>query len=196
VRDKPRCRRAGRPGSALELTADASVGGDNSVAKRIFTSADGLAPAELVQSGLHHITAALALLDTHPRYYDSAGYLAHLGIELLLKGWLLEVSGRFGETHKLKRLHQELVQHHGVQPLDADHSALLHKLNTFETLRYPNQNSPTEIGNGDSDAIKALARSLYEAVPLTLLEALHKIESGKKAGRVPMRKRKVAAPDT
>lgn len=68
---------------------------------RIFTTADGLLPVDLAHCGLDHLTAAQRLFNSDPSHYDSAGYLAHIGVELLLKGWLLETTGRFEAIHNL-----------------------------------------------------------------------------------------------
>ena len=116
---------------------------------RNFTRADGLVPADLVHCGLDHMTAALVLFDTDPSHYDSAGYLAHIGVELLLKGWLLEAAGSFRGSHKLGPLYRELVESHGAPRLSSDAGAMLEKLDSYEVLRYPNRDQPTEVGNED-----------------------------------------------
>ena len=52
---------------------------------RIFTPTDGLLPVDLAHCGLDHLTSAQKLFNSGPSHYDSAGYLAHIGIELLVR---------------------------------------------------------------------------------------------------------------
>lgn len=68
---------------------------------KVFTNADYRA-AELLQAGIDHLDAAAALSTGSHRYLDSAGYICHMGIELMLKAWVLHSTGRFGRTHPLK----------------------------------------------------------------------------------------------
>jgi len=44
-----------------------------------FTAADGLVPIDLIRCGIDHLAAAQLLFGRSAIYYDSAGYLAHLG---------------------------------------------------------------------------------------------------------------------
>ncbi len=71
---------------------------------RRFTQKDGLLPEDLVHCGLDHLAAAEALFATNASHFDSAGYLAHIGVELLLKGWHLQVFGEFEGIHNLHTL--------------------------------------------------------------------------------------------
>lgn len=160
------------------------------MAKRTFTRADGYIPADLAHCGIDHLGAAEVLFKTGPSHYDSAGYLSHLGIELVLKGWLLEAAGAFNDGHRLSDLYQDLVNRKLAEPLDATSTALLTKLDTFFSLRYPKPEAPTEIGSEDLDTVRELGRLLYKAIPESLRHELEKIEPGKKAGRILMRKRK------
>ena len=73
--------------------------------KRVFRLSDGFQPAELIRYGVDHLRAAERLFAGSPLFDDSAGYLAHLGIELLLKSMLLHADGRFPEEHRLQQLY-------------------------------------------------------------------------------------------
>ena len=75
---------------------------------RVFSVSEGFAPVDFVHFGLDHTTAAGALFETSPSHFDSAGYLAHIGVELLLKGWLLQELGQFEGIHNLKALYARL----------------------------------------------------------------------------------------
>jgi HEPN domain-containing protein len=76
---------------------------------RIFTSKDGLVAVDLIHCAMDYLSAAELLFGSGPHLYDSASYLAHLGIEMLLKGWLLEVNGSFEGVHLLSNLHGTLL---------------------------------------------------------------------------------------
>ena len=156
---------------------------------RTFSRADGLVPVDLVHCGMDHITAAYVLFDTDPSHYDSAGYLAHIGVELLLKGWLLECADSFRATHDLGELHQELAEHHGAPALSEAAAAALEALNPYGDLRYPNLDSPIEVGNDDRAGINAIAGEICSSMPQSIQEALGKIEPFTKAGRILMKKR-------
>ncbi len=52
--------------------------------------------------------SALVLFDASPYCLDSAGYLSHLSIELLLKVLLLAVKGEFPATHSVQQLFRDL----------------------------------------------------------------------------------------
>ncbi|MBU0621359.1 MAG: HEPN domain-containing protein [Gammaproteobacteria bacterium] len=112
---------------------------------RVFTTADGLLPVDLAHCGLDHLTSAQRLFNSGPSHYDSAGYLAHIGIELLFKGWLLESTGRFEGIHNLGTLHGQLVSFAAAPTLDDQSSNVLVLLDQYESLRYPNRKNPIEV---------------------------------------------------
>jgi HEPN domain-containing protein len=112
---------------------------------RIFTVKDGLKPADLVHCALDHLSAADFLFKSGPHHFDSAGYLAHIGIEMLLKGWLLQTNKSFEGTHNLISLHKALVEISATKELNDESKEVLVKLDGYEQLRYPNLNSPTEV---------------------------------------------------
>lgn len=163
---------------------------------RTFTKNDGLIPVDLVHCGLDHLTASKLLFGTGPHLFDSAGYLAHLGIEMLLKGWLLEVNGAYEGTHSLKRLHSDLVGSNIADPLESILEAMLGKLDGYEQLRYPNLVSPTEVGDDDWFQINQLAGEICRSMPKTIEAELKKINASDshspvtKAGRTLMKKKK------
>ena len=163
---------------------------------RTFTEKDGVNPADLVHCALDHLSASEELFKGTPNLFDSAGYLAHIGIEMLLKGWLLETNKSFKGTHNLQDLYDNLVEIGAAKELEAEEKEILVKLDGYEQLRYPNINSPTEVGDEDSASINKLISKLCNAMPPTIEEALSKInpsdkhEPVKKSGRVLMKKRK------
>lgn len=162
---------------------------------RTFSTADGFNPVDFAHCGLDHTTAAGALFDTDPSHYDSAGYLAHIGVELLLKSWLLQVLGQFEGIHYLTALYAELESKCGAPKLDSGQIELLATLDGYEQLRYPNPKQPTEVGDEDWPKIEAFVGFVCNAMPQAIPKALEQVVPGRKAGRVLMRKKREQALD-
>lgn len=158
---------------------------------RIFSAAkDGLVACDFLHSGLDHMTGAQLLFRSDdPGHFDSAGYLAHIGVELLLKAWLLEVAGEFEGIHNLNALYATLMKNCGAPALDEEQQDVIKMLDQFEQLRYPNPKQPTEIGDEDLPGIDALVGSICRSMPQSIFEALEKMDAGRKGGRVLMRKK-------
>ena len=156
---------------------------------RIFTTADGLLPVDLAHCGLDNLTSAKILFNSDPSFYDSAGYLAHIGVKLLFKGWLLETTGRFEGIHNLVALHSQLVSF-GVAPkLDDQSLIVLALLDQYESLRYPNRKNTTEVGQDNWSAIEAPVGLLRRSLPLSIARELGNVVFGHNAGRILMKKR-------
>lgn len=155
---------------------------------RKFNAADGLIPADLVHCGIDHLSASRLLFKSDPRHFDAAGYLTHIGVELLLKGWLLESVGNFHDRHDLMILYDRLVSEAGASQLTDMQRALLAVLNNYGELRYPNRKRPTEIGNENWLAIEVLVDQIVHSMPASLELAIGMIASTNKAGRVLMKK--------
>ncbi len=156
---------------------------------RTLTLGDGLIPVDLLHSGICHIEASKLIFKANPYFYDSAGYLAHMSAELLLKAWLLQEAQKFKAIHNLSELYQELVDAHGAMPLSAEHERVLGLLDVYEQLRYPNRDKPTEVGDGDWPAIEAFIHYLYSCLPSSLHDALDQVKPFEKDGRELMRRR-------
>ncbi|WP_366141901.1 HEPN domain-containing protein [Propionivibrio sp.] len=71
----------------------------------------------MLHSSLDHLRAAESLFQASPLFFDSAGYLAHISVELLLKAWLLHSAGKFSGIHGLRDLYAELEKAHGAATL-------------------------------------------------------------------------------
>jgi len=156
---------------------------------RTFRTKDGFVSSDFLHSALDHITAAQALFETDPSHYDSAGYLAHMGVELLLKSWLLEEAGQFEGIHNLEVLYEQLVEKHGAPSLESEQAEALEMLDQFEQLRYPNPKQPTEVGDDDWPHIESLVEFICRSMPVAISESLDKAQFGKKGGRVLMQKK-------
>lgn len=153
--------------------------------KRVFTSTDGYVTRDLIQGGIDHIASAKVLFKSGFRCFDSAGYLVHLGLELLLKSLLLHTTGQFLEGHSLIALKERVVeilpQFDAALPND-----LVATFEEFKALRYPIPQGLPEIGTSDWIAFEDTFPKFIGAAPETWLAELYAIEGNLKAGRVLM----------
>lgn len=156
---------------------------------RILTTDDGLIPEDLLRSGLDHFRAATLLFEAGPAYFDSAGYMAHMSAELLLKAWLLQAAGQFKGIHSLRKLHHELVTSHGAAPMTTEQVQVLELLDKYGQLRYPNRADPTEVGDDDLPMITEFIRHVLSSLPVPLRQAIDQLHPVEKGGRVLMRKK-------
>jgi HEPN domain-containing protein len=156
--------------------------------QRVFGVPDGFTGQELVESARDHMRSAILLFETDPYCFDSAGYLAHLSIELLFKALLLAIRGAFPARHDLRRLfalvEQEVpgtsLTEQGVQALDL--------INGFGGLRYPNPRQPIEVGNDELDLIVSLYNNILSYIPADMRPAQDPQGLVTKHGRILMRK--------
>lgn len=152
---------------------------------RIFTKDDYQAE-NLLQAGIDHLGAVEVLLKENPSFFDSAGYLAHMGLELILKSWLLYEKGQFEGIHPLQELIKEIVEHDCRVSFSRREMQTLKFLSRFEKLRYPNRKSPIEIGAEDIEQIDELADAIWQQLPDGLIKSFENLEKFKKGGRVLM----------
>lgn len=155
---------------------------------RRFTTADGFKVRDLLHYGCDSISAARHLLKSSPSYFDSAGYLAHIGVELLLKAWHLEAFGYFTDTHKLQKLWEPLAALPDVKPLSNRSVRALAVLDAYEHLRYPASNSPIEIGSAHAGKVDALVTAIWQRAPTSLKQTFQTINPVEKGGRVLMKR--------
>src|SRR6266853_3562730 len=145
---------------------------------QIFKATHGYLPVDLAHFGVDHLSAAEALFKTNPSHYDSAGYLADLSVELLLKAWLLEVAGQFDGIHDLETLYGQLVVEHGAPALRKQQQMVLQILDQYEELRYPDRQQPTEVGDEDWRFIHEFVGFLCREMPPGIQAALATVEPG------------------
>ncbi|MFI5352163.1 MAG: HEPN domain-containing protein [Candidatus Binatales bacterium] len=156
---------------------------------KAFTRAQ-CCPQDLLQAAMDHLRSAKVLFDRHPCCYDSAGYLTHLGLELIFKAWLLDEVGRFDAEHSLKVL-RESIQSAGIElSLRQDHVELLNKLDDFGALRYPGLNKSPSIGNRDWEHTEVLLEWIFGRMPSALQECIRSIDATRKSGRILLKKPK------
>jgi|ERR1017187_1401022 HEPN domain-containing protein len=156
---------------------------------RTFSAKDGVVAVDLLHCGVDHLDAAKTLFGGNPSHFDSAGYLAHIGTELLLKAWLLHSTGQFEGIHNCKDLFEMLVKQCGATSPTEENLAALTLLDQHESLRYPNRNAPTEVGTEQWNLIEAFVGYVCRSMPKELSEELGKVKAGSKSGRVLMRKK-------
>ncbi len=88
-----------------------------------------------------------------------------MGLELMLKSWLLHFNGKFQGIHPLADLIQHLRDSgNDVQLTDREEQTLAY-LSNFVGLRYPTRNSPIEIGSEDMQQIYELADAILKKLP-------------------------------
>jgi HEPN domain-containing protein len=125
---------------------------------------------------LDHLEAAkeLCQLSGHLewKYLHSAGYLSHLGIELLLKACHLHFFDRFESEHNLKKLYRPLKKK-GIK-LSHENKQWLNKLTDYFYLRYPGIGSGVDTKQWEKT--KALIEELKANVPKEIRNQIVKQE--------------------
>lgn len=143
---------------------------------------------DLLQFAIDHLEAALALGNGNWRHFDSAGYLAHLGLELLFKSWLLHKTQVFPKTHSLRKLREEVLKLEPSFKLAKPQNKLLDYLDGLYELRYPNRKKPTEVGQDDLTLVQELGNDIWQRLPEELVKNYESIPENKKGSRVLMKK--------
>jgi HEPN domain-containing protein len=133
---------------------------------RTFTKAD-CTESDLVQYSVDHLEAAEELYKLSSRwrwqYLHSAGYLSHLGVELLLKACLLHFDGEFPAEHDLRRLFRRL-RRGGVRLSEQSRRWLSH-LNRCNELRYPDTGTGPDVDVNHWKRTDALFEELRNQIP-------------------------------
>ncbi len=140
-----------------------------------FTRDDGYTENDLLHSAMDHLASVGTLLGIGFRGLDSAGYLAHLGIEIFLKAFLLHRDDGFPETHKLQNLVNQCSSDGFQFVLDEDLVDLLAKLDKFYDLRYPNPKDPVSVSTDELQRLPDLATRILSHFPDSLIDELEKI---------------------
>ena len=154
-----------------------------------YTIDDGYSISDLFHYGIDHLYSSGSLFKLDAHAYDSAGYLSHLGIELLLKGWHLYQFNYFKNEHNLITLYSELNEQIESFELNEESLSVLTMLNDFYELRYPKKHNPVETGTDDWIKIETIVNTLWEKMPTELLEELDKMDVTRKGGRILMRRK-------
>jgi HEPN domain-containing protein len=159
---------------------------------RIFKRKDGFNEKNLLHSGLDHLSAAEKLFQISSSFFDSAGYLCHLGVELYFKAFILNKNNEFDEDHSLRKLYNQT----GIS-LSKKGNSFLSILEDFYTLRYPpKKNNKTqchkviEISDAVWKKVEQLLIEIVEQMPEDMLKEYNSINDFEKNKRVLMSKLK------
>lgn len=151
---------------------------------------DGFSELELLHAAADHLASAKILFFQNPRCLDSAGYLSHLGIELLLQALLLIRSDEFPNSHSLLKLSERFESLGGRLNYRKNHEETIRLLEGFYGLRYPRPVDPIEIDGDDWGRIEALFEFLVFALPKSIQEELKELDHCAKGNRILMWKEK------
>ena len=153
---------------------------------RVFRAEEGFEPVDLLKYARGHLYSAEVLFGTAFQSFDSAGHLAHLAIELLLKAAILHASGSFPGEHDLGRLLKTAANAGLSFQQTGDLEGVLFLLDGFKESRYPNPLAPVQIGNADLPGIQKLWNALLAQLPSDLRDAWEQADHITKGGRVLM----------
>lgn len=153
-----------------------------------FSEKDGYTVSDLLHFGFNHADAARSLFDDNPEFLDSAGYLAHLGTELILKAWHLHWFGQYNDIHGLVTLYEKIKEKEGAAGVSAANEKFLAELQNFYQLRYPRRaKGPVEVGTDHLHKFNELLDDLWGCLPQEMVDIYENIDSTKKGGRVLMK---------
>ena len=159
--------------------------------KRQFSKEDGYLPEDMVQVALDHLNSAeLLFLNGSTVHLDSAGFLAHLGLEVLLKALILDLNGSFPDSHSIKFLY---IRGKGLDEsfkIDEHYAPLLDLIDKQCTgLRYPNRNQPVPIGKVDWEVFKSIATQIQIQLRVPLCDLTTTESNVEKTGRIIFRRK-------
>ena len=112
----------------------------------------------------------------------------HLSIELLLKSWLLFLTGEFPGTHRLQELRQKVSEAGGEIKLSKTENKTIELIGRLYELRYPNRLIFTEVGSESFELAFQLYETLEACLPKDLKQKYGRLPQGRKNGRVLMKK--------
>jgi HEPN domain-containing protein len=130
------------------------------------------------------LSSAKVLFDKNSRYFDSAGYLSHLGIELVLKAMILNSSNEFPNEHSLAKLSTLIERSKLKLNYEKNHEHTLKMLDDFNELRYPNTLNQIEIGDDDWESIENLFEFLILKLPPEIQQMIKDINHTEKGNRL------------
>ena len=155
---------------------------------KLYSVADGYSETDLVQFSRDHLFAAETLFASDVRCLDSAGYLSHLGIELLLKALLLGATGSFPNEHSLLTLGCSVKRAIPEFALPSWYIDVLPLLDRYYDLRYPTPSTLPGIAQGDWPVIKEMATLMERYLPDAVIQS-NTQDARYKAGRKIIRRR-------
>lgn len=149
-----------------------------------YRASDGYIAADLLRYARDHREAAYRLFESAPEFFDSASYLAHLSVELLLKSILLHTSGEFNNAHSLSDLRRSVEQSGVDLQLSIEDEEQLKLLDSAWDIRYPHPKAPKSAGHSHRVALRQLWFTIVPAIPSGLYEDFVSRPVNLKGGRV------------
>jgi HEPN domain-containing protein len=156
------------------------------MAGRTFTKSEGFSSRDLLQYGRDHLRSAKVLFEKNPACFDSAAYLSHLGIELLLKAALLDAAGSFPDKHDLLALFSAIRRVNPAFDLSKANRKALVVVDEVSTIRYPRAKRGISIGGTFWNRVRTVASAIVEALPANLAREVAELDRYSKGGRVLM----------
>jgi hypothetical protein len=133
---------------------------------------DGLSEQDLLLLAMDHLHACSHLFRIGPGGLASAGYLARLGIGLLLKALLLQRTGTFPAVDELELLAGECrTSGTGLRLADPQRD-LLARLDRIYGHPYPDPDVAETIRAGDVETIHSLWHAIVDRLPQELISNL------------------------
>lgn len=155
-----------------------------------FSIKDGYTVEDMMHFGYGHVDAARTLFEEDPAFLDSAGYLAHLGAEVVLKAWHFHCFGEFHDIHNLVDIYRNLKTKNPSLDIGTKNEEFLAELDKFYLLRYPRcTKGPVEVGSDQLPQFDALMHAIWQSFPTELVEIYMRLDPSRKAGRVLMEKK-------
>jgi HEPN domain-containing protein len=134
---------------------------------RVFKRSEGYSPYDLLEYGKAHLKSAQIICkDGDVTLIDQALYMAHLGIECILKSFILSIKSEFTDEHSLGKLMTQLSDI-GFS-LDKNIIEQINPYSELYKLRYPNPLDPIEAGSEDIDKIFSIEKFLLQNVPFDI----------------------------
>jgi hypothetical protein len=156
--------------------------------RKIFTAAEGFTVQDLLHYGRDHIASANVLYERSYECFDSAGHLAHLGIELTLKAFLLDARGQFPHGHSLSYFLKKVKETVPGFVLDPEHEETVNHIAHFDEVRCPRRANPMSVGDIEHQAVMALFDALLDQMTPSMQHAFETRNPYTKGGRVLMSK--------
>jgi len=153
--------------------------------KKEFSRADGYSETDLLVASRDHLLSALLLFEEGSLYgLDSAGYLSHLSLELLLKATLLFLEDKFPECHDLEQLLRRLQAAGLKLNIPVAQDDVVKRLRAFYGLRYPDPTTPVSISQPDAPLIRDTWDSLWAQLPEALRARMPELYEVGRDGRL------------
>lgn len=149
-----------------------------------FRIEDGYKPELLIQFARDHLYAAEKLYALGIPCLDSAGFLAHLTLELFIKAYLLHLTGQFTNSHNLIGLYETVQESDKSFQFEVFYLDSLRGFDLQHRLRYPHPSDTPGVCQGDLPVLQHLVSLIVERLPSELQAVSDSSEASSKGHRV------------